>query len=80
MLTKKAMRRSSFWWRSSSQSTGSSEGKERKKQAKFENVSRQFHHLGLLVRDKRETWHKSCKKKQHELVTLSEELCSDLFE
>ena len=38
-------------------------GRERQtKQNKWEDVSRQSYHLGLMVRDKRETWHTSTKE------------------
>ena len=38
------------WWRSSSQCTGSSEGREETRQDRWRNVSRQFHHhLGILT-------------------------------
>lgn len=48
----------SSWQRSSSQCTGSSEGREETGETDGRTyVSGQVHHLGILVREKRVTWH-----------------------
>ena len=43
------------WWKSSSQSSPSSEEKKDSHKSRWEEVTRQFHHVGLVVRDKEDT-------------------------
>ena len=59
------------WWRSSSQSSAISEVKGETKQNKWGDISRQFYYLGLLVRDKSETWHKSMEETKKEVGRVS---------
>ena len=70
---RKASEDKSPWCRSSAQNSQSS--KEKKSSIKrCDDVTQQFHQVGLQVRDKMDSWHKSIKesqKREEGLVSLT---------
>ena len=70
------------WWRSSSLSSQRSEERKGSHKDRWGEVTQQFHEVGLLVRDKKDSWHKSikeCQKREDELVSLTMEFKSEIM-